>query len=157
MKKFLLYFSSIATAIVVLLAFVGVGMAGVPVLMMALSVCIPFWLLLVLPVYMLSGCGRWWPFWLTVVMCYLALAAVYLWWQWEPMAYGLTIGSKVLIEEGVPTAAYYEDLWYTVAGFGVLVALTAPLSWWMLHRGDADRPADSAKKGSDVQSGDPRA
>lgn len=90
-------------------------------------------------------------------MCYAALAAVYLWWQWEPMAYGLTIGSKVLIEDGIPTAAYYEDLWYSVAGFGVLVALTAPLFWWMLNRGDANRQAESAKKGSDVQSGDPRA
>lgn len=150
MRKLLVNSSLAAAAVVLLLAFAGAGMAGVPVLMMALSACIPFWLVLVLPVYMLSGCGRWWPLWLTVLLCYTALSAVYLWWRWEPMAYGLTVGNEVLIENGVPTAAYYEDLWRSVAGFGMLVVITAPLFWWILHRGDADRAAHSAKKASDA-------
>lgn len=54
------------------------------------------------------------------------------------MASGLTVGDKVLVEDGVPTGAYYENLWQTVAGFGVLIALTAPIAWRMLHRGGAE-------------------
>lgn len=126
------------TAIVLSLALAGAGMAGVPLLVIALSLSIPFWLVLVLPVYMLSGCGRRWSFWLTVLMCYVALAGVYIWWQWEPMAYGWTIGHKVLIEEGVPTGAYYDNLWETVAGFGILIVLTAPPAWWMMHSEDTE-------------------
>lgn len=52
------------------------------------------------------------------------------------MAYGWTIGHTVLIADGVPTAAYYDQLWETVAGFGVLIVLTAPPAWWMMQGAD---------------------
>ncbi|MFI8618357.1 hypothetical protein ACIGHN_22920 [Acidovorax sp. NPDC077693] len=58
MKKSLIYFCLLGAAVVLSLALAGAGMAGVPLLVMALSLSIPFWLALVLPIYMLSGAAE---------------------------------------------------------------------------------------------------
>ena len=62
-------------SVLCLMALLGVGMPGVPVLMLGLAVSIPFWLLVVFPIYLLSGCGKRWSLLFTVAVCYLTVAA----------------------------------------------------------------------------------
>ena len=113
-----------------LLAFSGIGSFGYSGVLLGLILGLPFWLLLVLPVYFLSGCGRRWSLTLTVLICFLAVMSLYLYSFWTPTSYTLIVGGKVLVQAGVASSAYYEDLWAHVLAAGIAVALGYPIFSW---------------------------
>lgn len=116
------------------LALLGVGPPGVPVLMMGLGLSIPFWVLVVWPVYFLSGHGKRWSLGLTVVFCFLVLATLFLLSQWTPDVHGLELGNKVLVADGIATEAYYRDLLESMVVAAFLVTLGAPIFAWLVRR-----------------------
>ena len=132
--------SAIATSAGVLLAvlcgmaLLGVGMPGVPVLMLGLAVSIPFWLLVVFPIYLLWGCGKRWSLLFTVAVCYLTVAAGFVYSQWTPGVHRLEVGGKVLVENGVATDAYYRDIFAIVLAAALLVILCTPVFAWCAKR-----------------------
>jgi hypothetical protein len=117
-----------------LMALLGVGMPGVPVLMLGLAVSIPFWLLVVFPIYLLSGCGKRWSLFFTVVICFLAVAVGFVYSQWTPGVHRLEVGGKVLVENGVATDAYFKDIFATVLAAALLVILCTPVFAWFAKR-----------------------
>jgi hypothetical protein len=119
--------ASLPLVVFVMLTFVGIGSISLATLLVGLSLGVPFWLLVVLPVYLLSGKGRRWSIWITIAGSFIAVAALYVISFWTPDAYTLAVGGKVLVQKGVATRAYYEDLWAHVAAAAVAVLLGAPI------------------------------
>jgi hypothetical protein len=119
--------ASLPLVVFVLLAFAGIGSIGLGSMSLGLTLGVPFWLFLVLPVYLLSDRGRRWSIWISVLLSYAAVAALYVAYAWTPSAYTLVVGGKVLVEHGVATKAYYTDLLAHIAAAGVAVLLGAPV------------------------------
>lgn len=126
--------ASVLLSILCLMALLGVGMPGVPVLMLGLAVSIPFWLLIVLPIYLLSGCGKRWSLFFTVAICFLTVATGFVSSQWTPNVHRLEAGGKVLVENGVATDAYYKEIFAVVLVAALLVILFAPVFAWLAKR-----------------------
>jgi hypothetical protein len=126
--------ASLPLVVFAVLAFVGIGSIGFAGIFLGLTLGIPFWLLLVLPLYLLSGRGRRWSLWLTVIVSYSIVATLYTLNAWTPSAYTLVIGGKVLVQEGIATSAYYTDLFAHVAAAGVAVLLGVPVFARLLVR-----------------------
>jgi hypothetical protein len=119
--------ASLPLTVFVMLAFSGVSSIGLFGLFIGLSLGVPFWLLLVFPVYLLSDFGRRWSIGFTVSMSFLVIASLYIYSVWIPSSYSLEMGGKILVEKGVPTDLYYKDLWIHVLASGVAIALGVPI------------------------------
>lgn len=103
--------------------------------LMGLGLSIPFWLLVVWPVYFLSGQGKRWSLGFTVVICFLVLATWFLFSQWTPNVHRLEMGNTVLVENGIATEAYYRDLLGNVVAAAFLVGLGVPVFAWLVRKG----------------------
>jgi hypothetical protein len=126
--------ASLPLAVFAAFAFVGIGSIGFATVFLGLTLSVPFWLLLVLPLHLLSGRGRRWSLWLTVIVSYLIVAMLYTINAWTPSAHTLVIGGKVLVQEGVATSAYYNDLFAHVAAAGVAVMIGIPIFARLIRR-----------------------
>lgn len=119
--------ASLPLVVFVVLAFAGIGSIGLGSIFLGLTLGVPFWLLLVWPVYLLSDRGRRWSVWVTALLSYAAVATLYAVYAWTPSAYTLVVGGKVLVEQGVATQAYYTDLLAHIVAAGVAVLLGVPV------------------------------
>lgn len=139
--------ASLPLLIFVVLAFAGIGSISLGAILLGATLGIPFWLLLVFPVYVLSGRGRRWSVWVSAVVSYAAVACLYAVSAWKPSAYTLVVGGKVLVEHGVATPAYYTDLLATIAAAGVAVLLGVPLFARL-----AEPPKSGSPEGKSIKS-----
>lgn len=119
--------ASLPLAAFAVFAFAGIGSIGLGSILLGLTLGVPFWLFLVLPVYLLSDRGRRWSVWVTAILSYAAVATLYAVYAWTPSAYTLVVSGKVLVEHGVATQAYYTDLLAHIAVAGVAVLLGVPV------------------------------
>jgi hypothetical protein len=84
-----------------------------------------YWPFIVYPGYLISGRGRRWSLNKTIATSYGFVALFYLLLSWTPMVYSMEIGGRVLVRDGMPTAAYYEELIGSVIMAGCAVLLGA--------------------------------
>lgn len=122
-----LLLSVLPFAVLVTLALMGGISLDLVTVIEGVFMGLPFWVLVVLPIHLLSGRGRRWSLLMSISVGFITLAAAYIAYLWTPAAHTLEVGGRVLVEKGVVTSAYYKELFADVVVAALSVLLGTPI------------------------------